>query len=192
MFEFIRADLRRKQEHYVLVPNFVNRFLKIPFQFGTFAVVLYRFGYWAYQCKWPLLRQILIVLYWLSYYPLTRIIGIEINVKQAIGKGFVIHNFSTIVIDAEHIGDSLTVNQDVTIGEDWKHNGKPCLGNNVFVGSGAKILGAIHIGDNVVIAANALVHKNIDNDCVVVGNPGMVIQRNLNKDYISSVPVRKI
>lgn len=190
MFDLIREDVGRKQDTYVLNKNFINSYIKILLQHGTLAVVFYRIGCSLLSVRIPVIRELCQLLYWLLSKPVIRLSGVDINVRQKIGKGFVIHNFSNIVIDAAAIGEGLTLNQGVTIGPDWRNNGKPHLGNNVFVGSGAMILGDITIGDDVVIAANAVVTKNIDAKCVIAGNPGMVIKKNVNSDYVLSTPAR--
>lgn len=190
MFDLIREDVRRKQNTYVLNKNFINSYIKILLQHGTLAVVFYRIGGFLLSVRIPVVRELCQLLYWLLSKPVGWLSGVDINARQKIGKGFVIHNFSNIVVDAASIGEGLTINQGITIGPDWRNNGKPRLGNNVFVGSGAMILGNISIGDDVVIAANAVVTKNIDAKCVIAGNPGMVIKKNVNSDYVLSTPAR--
>lgn len=190
MFDLIREDVRRKQNTYVLKRNFINSYIKIILQHGTIAVVFYRISSFFLSVKIPVIKQVFQLIHWLLSKPVIWLSGVDINARQKIGKGFVIHNFSNIVIDAAAIGEGLTINQGVTIGPDWRNNGKPLLGNNVFVGSGATILGNITVGDDVVIAANAVVTKNITDKSVVAGNPGMVIKKNLTSDYILSTPAR--
>jgi serine O-acetyltransferase len=93
----------------------------------------------------------------------------------AIGKGlFIQHGFSTIVM--ADIGDNCWINQQVTIGHKNK-SGRPKLGNNVRITAGAKVLGNIQIGDNVTVGANAVVVRDVPANCVVVGIPARIIQR---------------
>ena len=63
-----------------------------------------------------------------------------------IGPGFIIHNFSSVLIDAESIGADFTVNQAVSVGPDWSGGARPRIGDNVYFGAGAKALGDITIG----------------------------------------------
>ncbi len=92
-----------------------------------------------------------------------------------IGSGlFLQHGFSTIIM--ADIGDNCWINQQVTIGYKDK-NGRPKIGNNVCITAGAKVLGAITIGDNVTVGANAVVVKNVPDNCVVVGVPAYIIKR---------------
>lgn len=70
----------------------------------------------------------------------------------------------------------------VTLGGTGKEKGKrhPTIGNNVFIGSGAKILGNIKIGNNVKIGANAVILKNVEDNTTVVGVPGKTVRNNSN------------
>ena len=108
------------------------------------------------------------------------ITGIEIHPGATIGKGFVIDHGSGVVIgETAEIGDNCTVYQGVTLGGTGKDVGKrhPTLGNNVMVGAGAKVLGPFYIGDNTKIAANAVVLKEIPENCTAVGIPAKVVRK---------------
>lgn len=95
-----------------------------------------------------------------------------------VGKGLVIEHGHSTVIHASSIGENCHVWQNVTIGKQWPGGNKPVIGNNVFVCTGAVVLGDITIGNNVVIGANAVVTKSVPSDCIVAGNPAMIIKRN--------------
>lgn len=106
--------------------------------------------------------------------------GIEIHPGAKIGKGFVIDHGSGVVIgETAEIGDNCTIYQGVTLGGTGKDVGKrhPTLGNNVMVGAGAKVLGPFYIGDNTKIAANAVVLKEIPDNCTAVGIPAKIVRR---------------
>ena len=96
-----------------------------------------------------------------------------------IGGGlFIQHGFSTIIM--ADLGRNCWVNQQVTIG--YKdQTGRPQIGDNVRITAGAKVIGNIKIGDNVTIGANAVVVKNVPDNCVVVGVPGYIVNRNGQK-----------
>ena len=181
MFEYLSSDLTRKRRHYVRVDNFVNKYLKITFQLGTLAVVVYRLGAWCEGNRGGFLIK---PLYWVLNQLCIGLTGICIDPRTPIGKGFVIHNFSTLFVQAVHIGENFTVNQCVTVGTDWRQNGTPRIGNNVFLGSGAKVLGNITLGDNVVVAANALVERSVPDNCTVVGVPARIISRDAGSNYL--------
>lgn len=179
-------DIRRKQNNYVLVQRFFNRVIKIILQHGTLAVCVYRLGHGINNL--PIAIKLIVLPLYFFINALTMFFtGVYINRKQAIGGGFVIHNFANIHIDAKQIGANLTINQGVYIGQTLFSKGKPVLGNNIFIGAGAKIIGPVTIGDNVVIAANSTVTKDVPERCLVAGVPGIIIARNLQDDYVDSV-----
>ena len=106
--------------------------------------------------------------------------GIEIHPGAKIGKGlFIDHGAGVVIGETAELGDNCTLYQGVTLGGTGKDTGKrhPTLGNNVMVGSGAKVLGPMEIGDNVKIAANAVVLDAIPADCTAVGIPARVVRR---------------
>ena len=94
-----------------------------------------------------------------------------------IGPGlYVQHGFATI-ISAASIGRDCWINQQVTIGY-ANRTDAPVLGNNIRVHAGAKVIGAVHVGDNAVIGANAVVVKDVPADTTVVGVPARIVRRN--------------
>ncbi|MBI5049734.1 MAG: cysteine--tRNA ligase [Nitrospirae bacterium] len=108
--------------------------------------------------------------------------GIEIHPGAKIGAGFFIdHGMGVVIGETSEIGRNVTLYQGVTLGGTGKERGKrhPTLGNNVVVGTGAKILGAITIGDNVKIGANSVVLKSIPDNSIVVGVPGRVTRKKI-------------
>lgn len=79
-----------------------------------------------------------------------------------------------------NIGENCTIMQQVTIAEE--HGKAASIGNNVFIGAGAKIIGGVHIGNNVKIGANAVVVNDVPDDCTAVGVPARIINRNKESD----------
>ena len=107
--------------------------------------------------------------------------GIEIHPGATIGKNlFIDHGTGVVIGETAIIGDNVTLFHGVTLGGTGKEKGKrhPTIGNNVFIGSGAKLLGNIKIGDNVKIGANAVVLKDIKPNTTVVGIPGEIVKDN--------------
>lgn len=105
--------------------------------------------------------------------------GIEIHPAAQIGNNFFIdHGTGVVIGETTIIGDNVTLYQGVTLGGTGKETGKrhPTLGNNIMVGSGAKVLGNITIGNNVKIASGAVVLNDIPDNCTVVGVPGRVVR----------------
>ena len=87
---------------------------------------------------------------------------------------FIQHGFSTIIA-AKHIGKNCWINQQVTIG--YNGGGKPTILDNVTINAGAKVIGGITIGNNVIIGANCVVIRDVPNNCTVVGIPARIIKR---------------
>ena len=107
--------------------------------------------------------------------------GIEIHPGATIGKGlFIDHGTGVVIGETAEIGDNCTLYQGVTLGGTGKDVGKrhPTLGNNVMVGSGAKVLGPFKIGDNSKIASNAVVLEEIPPNSTAVGIPARVVRKN--------------
>lgn len=137
------------------------------------AIRCYRIAHWFYERK---------------YYTVARIIsqwarkqtGIEIHPGAVIGKGlFIDHGMGVVIGETAVIGDNCLLYQGVTLGGTGKDKGKrhPTLKNNVLVGAGAKVLGPFTVGNNVKIAANAVVLNAIPDDCTAVGVPARVVRR---------------
>lgn len=105
--------------------------------------------------------------------------GIEIHPGAKIGKNvFIDHGIGVIIGQQAIIGNNVTIYQDVTLGGTGKEIGKrhPTIEDNVFIGSGAKVLGNITIGKNAKIGANAVVLKNVKPNTTVVGIPAKEVK----------------
>ena len=110
--------------------------------------------------------------------------GIEIHPGATIGKGlFIDHGMGVVIGETAEIGDNCTLYQGVTLGGTGKDVGKrhPTLGDNVLVGSGAKVLGPLTISDNCKIAAGAVVLANIPDNSTAVGVPARIVRRHGRK-----------
>ncbi len=92
---------------------------------------------------------------------------------------FLEHSFS-VIISCEKIGQNCYINQQVTIG--YSTSGSPIIGNDVHIKAGAKVIGGVIIGDDVVIGANTVVNKNVPSHCVVVGCPARIVKHRVNKE----------
>ena len=119
------------------------------------AIQLHHLGAWFYNHHMKVLAKIIDMLIWIfynSYIPSSAVIGKGTKCGYK-GIGVVIHKRAVI-------GENCIIAQQVTIGGRSGKDGVPVLGNNVYCGAGAKILGDVHIGDNTVIGANAVVLKD--------------------------------
>lgn len=117
--------------------------------------------------------------------------GIEIHPGAKIGRRLVIdHGMGIVIGETAEIGDDCLLYHGVTLGGTGKDQGKrhPTIGNNVLIGSGAKVLGPFKVGDNSRVAANAVVLLEIPPDCTAVGSPARVVKKKgENVDYVGNV-----
>lgn len=119
--------------------------------------------------------------------------GIEIHPSAQIGKGvFIDHGMGVVIGETAIVGDYCTIYQGVTLGGTGKDKGKrhPTIGNNVTIGSGAKVLGPFTVGDNSKIAANAVVLSEIPPDSTCVGVPAHIVKLG-NKRVAAASPMPK-
>lgn len=139
---------------------------------GLHATIDYRIAHWFYKHKMHFVAR------WISQWS-KFCTGIEIHPAATIGRRLVIDHGTGIVIGATaEIGDDCLLYQGVTLGGTGKDQGKrhPTLGNNVMVGSGAKVLGPFKVGNNARIAANSVVLREVPDNATVVGVPGRVVK----------------
>jgi serine O-acetyltransferase len=139
---------------------------------GFHAILFHRFSHWLYKAGVPVLPRFLS--------QVSRFFtGIEIHPGATIGRRFFIDHGMGVVIGATtEIGDDVLLYQGVTLGGTGNEQGKrhPTIGNNVVVGTGAKVLGSIRIGNNVKIGAGSVVVRSVPDNSTVVGIPGRVVR----------------
>ena len=120
--------------------------------------------------------------------------GFQIPPSTSIGKGLYIGHWGTIVINAKTIiGDYCNLSPGVTIGQTnrGKHMGTPTIGNRVWIGTNAVIVGNINIGDNVMIAPNSFVNISVPSNSLVIGNPATIVPKeNATEGYIENTDTR--
>lgn len=111
------------------------------------------------------------------YYVLSIVLGVNIPRSTSVKGGLRVHHYGCIVVNSyTKIGRNCTLRQGVTIGNKNREDDCPVIGDNCDIGAGAKILGAIHIGNNVTIGANAVVVKDVPDNCIVGGIPAKIIK----------------
>ena len=140
---------------------------------------VYRFGRWRYRIPTRVLRLPFSLLYRVMFKFTQIVTGVELPCEVQVGRNFVIDHFGGIVISGfARFGDNCRIRTGVVVG--LARTEEPCapvIGNNVDIGTGAKVLGRITVGDNVLIGANAVVVKDVPADCVVTGVPGRLRPR---------------
>ncbi|MEA3306021.1 MAG: serine O-acetyltransferase EpsC [Candidatus Omnitrophota bacterium] len=140
---------------------------------GFHAIIIHKTAHALYKTGIPLIPRLI-------SQAGRHLTGVEIHPGAVIGKGlFIDHGMGVVIGETVIIGDNVTLFQGVTLGGTGEQKGKrhPTLGNNVVVGTGAKILGGINIGDNVNVGANAVVIRDIPPNSTVVGVPGRVAKK---------------
>ncbi len=173
MFDNIKADFERIVADEMGYGNKMRMLISALLSQGFQAILVYRFA------RWCMLKHI-------PVYPLRLLLerfieittGISLPGDVEIGKGLRIYHFGEIIIhSAVKIGEGCTLHQGVTIGDRGNPLKAPSIGNNVFVGAGAKILGDITIGNNCKIGANAVVLESVPDNCIAVGVPARIVKR---------------
>ncbi len=163
----IRSDVSAARDRDPAAQN-VSTFEILSSWAGVQALLAHRAAHALAEAGVPLLPRTI------AY--LTRAVtGVEIHPAAEIGKEFFIDHGSGVVIgETARIGDRVTLYQGVTLGGTGFQRGKrhPTLGDNVTVGSGAKLLGPIAVGDGAKIGANTVVVEDVPPGATVVGNPG--------------------
>ena len=138
---------------------------------GVHAILLHRISHRLWHKNWKFSARFLSAFTrWLT--------NIDIHPGATIGKRFFIDHGACVVIgETAVVGDDVTMYHGVTLGGTSWNKGRrhPSIGNNVLIGAGAKILGAIEIGDNVKVGANSVVMKDVPACCTVIGIPGRVV-----------------
>jgi serine O-acetyltransferase len=168
MFTHLRDDLKAVFDRDPAVRNIFEIVLCYP---GFHAMLFYRLahGLWT--------RKLYLPGRFISH--LGRFFtGIEIHPGARIGRGFFIdHGMGVVIGETAEIGDNCTLYHQVTLGgTSWaKEKRHPTLGDNVVVGSGAKILGPFMVGDNARVGSNSVVVKEVPRNATVVGVPGRMV-----------------
>ena len=181
MFKNLRYDLSRVIENDPAARSKIEVFLLYP---TIHALIAYRISHFLYTKKLFFLARLIS--------QIARFItGIEIHPGAKIGKGLVIdHGMGVVIGETAEIGDNVLLYHGVTLGGTGKDKGKrhPTVGDNVIIGSGAKVLGAIFIGSNAKIGANSVVLKDVPEGATAVGIPAKnIVKKKEEARSISNV-----
>jgi serine O-acetyltransferase len=172
MFDNLRADIDRALRETQKDPNWEPSFGKRLEGFvrhSTWPVVAYRYSRWARRVRLPLVAQLLrisalIFRKWVEVFT-----SVHIDVRADIGPGFVIHSVYAINLGATKIGKNFTIATGCLISHACRG-----IGDDVYFGPGAKLVGDAKIGSNVVIAANSLVLTDVRDNMMVMGVPARI------------------
>jgi serine O-acetyltransferase len=170
MLEAIRRDIKAARERDPARPTVLEVIFAYP---GVHAVWGHRVSHWLWQRGARLAAR--------TFAELTRILtGVEIHPGAILGPGlFIDHATGVVIGETAEVGEDVTLFHGVTLGGTGRETGKrhPTVGDRVVIGAGAKILGAIKIGDDSRIGANSVVVKEVPASAVVVGVPGQIVSR---------------
>lgn len=173
-YKYIKSDLsvywdKRPRE------SLLSALLYVLTCHGLHIMIMFRLSKIIYSIKIPVVSHVLKILFQLSWFLITTFYGIWIDLSSKIGPGFYIGHFGGIIIRGD-FGENCSLGQCVTVGSKGagKSNGWPTIGNNVYMGAGAKVIGSITVGNNVTIGANAVVTKNVPDNSLAVGVPARI------------------
>jgi serine O-acetyltransferase len=165
MFSHIREDLRAYDGRWGAQ--------------GFWVMIVYRYGRWRYGVRPALLRKCFSLVYHVLFKFTQIVTGIELPCEVELGENFIIDHFGGIVISGyARFGSNCRIRDGVVVG--LRHiddKRAPTIGDNVDIGSGAKLLGAIRVGNNVLIGANAVVLADVPDNSIAVGVPAVVKPR---------------
>ena len=178
MFKNLRADLRRYRKNPSA--KFAKSNLYLFFEQGIWALVVYRFGRWVRGVPIPIVSHILKLIAFLLFKQIEIVTGISLPASAQIGRGLYIGHFGSIILHSDvKVGEDCSIGPGVLIGtRGLGKEGIPIIGNHVYIGVGAKILGGIKIGNNVKIGANAVVLSDVPDGVTVAGIPAKIVERN--------------
>ncbi len=178
----VRSDLHRYAGD--------SKFSSFLINFMLYPGFIYSF--WMRTCAYlkshSIFRYCLFPITWIILRHYEYKFGISISYRTQIGSGMYIGHFGGIIVNQNAvIGKNCNISHQVTLGKANRgaRKGYPIIGDNVYIGPGAKIIGHVSIGNNVAIGANCVVTKDIPDNSVVVGVPGKIISSEGSADYVN-------
>jgi serine O-acetyltransferase len=170
MLSSLRQDIQAAKERDPARPTTLEVIFAYP---GVHAIWGHRVSHWLWNRGARVVAR--------TVAEITRILtGVDIHPGAVLGdRLFIDHATGVVIGETAEIGEDVMLYHGVTLGGSGRDTGKrhPTIGDRVIIGAGAKVLGAIKIGDDSRIGANAVVVKEVPSSAVVVGVPGQVISR---------------
>ncbi len=194
MFENLRADMSRAMRETRNDPDWKPTWrnkVNVALRHSTWPVTAYRYGHWTLGVRIPVIGQLLRLSGLFFRKSVELFTSVHIDVHAQIGPGFVIHSVYAINLGKTTIGENFTIATGCLISHACRG-----IGNNVYFGPGAKLVGDAKIGDNVVIAANSLVLTDVRSNMMVMGVPARIKlpggrpQRFVKKASVATVPAK--
>jgi len=180
----LRSDLHR----YAGNSYFSSFIYYITFEPG------FKYSFWMRTCAFlkshPFFQFLLFPFAWLILTHYEYKFGISISYRTEIGSGLYIGHFGGIIINQKAvIGKNCNLSHQITLGVANRgvRKGYPMIGDNVYIGPGAKVIGNVHVGNNVAIGANCVVTRDTPDNSVVVGIPGRIISSEGSVGYVNRI-----
>jgi len=165
MWDNLRADFRAAEEDRKLESGWLRVLLRME----TPAIICYRFSHWVLTFRVPILRQLFLIVSIIFQRLVQMFVGVFISPDAEIGPGLLIHTPFGIVVGPTKIGANCTIQSGVVITAATKS-----IGDNVYFGPGAKVIGDAKIGNNVVIVANSVILIDVADNTTVMGVPARI------------------
>jgi len=163
MFEQVRADYQRHGR------SLTNT--------AFWAILTYRYGVWANKLQPKLTRWLASKIYGFLFFIVNISSGIRLYREVTLGSDFhLIHSGNISIHPQTIIGDRCGIQHGVTIGINMERQGVPTIGDDVYIGTGAVILGPINIGDGARISANSLVIMDVPAGATAIGVPARILK----------------
>jgi serine O-acetyltransferase len=165
MWDNLRADFQAAEDDRKLESGWLRVLLRTE----TPAIICYRFSHWVLTFRVPVLRQILLIISLIFQRLVQMFVGVFISPDAEIGPGLLIHTPYGIIVGPTKIGANCTIQSGVVITAATKS-----IGDNVYFGPGAKVIGDARIGNNVVIVANSVVLTDVPDNTTIMGVPARI------------------
>jgi serine O-acetyltransferase len=180
MFEYVRDDIKR--QYGARSRGFIKSVLLGLNSYSLQALLVYRFGRYLMQCRQHRLMNLPAYLFFPVYYALALLMqllyDIRLYLSADIGPGLYIGHFGGISVRRCIIGSNCSIHQEVCIDAMPDQSSGPAIGNNVWIGAHAKVIGPVRIAEGSTIGAGAVVTQDVPaHQCLVLGNPARVAQR---------------
>ncbi len=168
-------------------PSFGDKLSLWVNHFGLHCVAMYRFGQFASRLyhKNIIFGILPIAIHSVLNYIIHLVYQVDID-AATIGPGLYIGHIGCIYIGKSNVGENFSVTHNVTIGVGHSagKEGRPTIGDNVWVGTGSTLAGSIAIGNKVTIAPNTFLSRSIPDGCLVGGNPGKILAQNYDNSKL--------
>ena len=165
MWDNLRADFQAAEDDRKLESGWLRVLLRTE----TPAIICYRFSHWVLTFRVPVLRQILLIISLIFQRLVQMFVGVFISPDAEIGPGLLIHTPYGIIVGPTKIGANCTIQSGVVITAATKS-----IGDNVYFGPGAKVIGDARIGNNVVVVANSVVLTDVPDNTTIMGVPARI------------------